>query len=727
VSKRGVCVALLVLGWSFDATAAINISQNPFNAGTELIGNTTPYADATLSSTNNVTVDLVIVSSSCSGGGGTFEFADATDLNLNSPRTISVRYTPSARGTRTCRVDVEEDGSSNVLGSFNITGRGEQAQTMSVSGTTNFGSTRFNNAAPSHTTQTTFTVSNTGDRTLTVSSVTITGTNPGDWSIVSGGTSGTVAGGGTRNWTIQFDPSAAGNRSATLTFNGDDPNNASDSFTLSGVGTTGVISVTTPLDYGIVNAGGSAPLDVPIANIGAMPRGTLSVTTATITDPNGWITFSGCGGGTSCTFNLPGPLQIAANAVVSVRCRPPPNATAGAVTNASVTFNSDTDSGTAHTAALRCTAGVSDLATNANTVMFAPQLVTTTTMANMVTITNNGNIPATFYLQETGTTQNQFELGGTTCGLTGTLNQCSIAAAGTATFTVTFTPGGEGDISAGVNIVPTPGSPVQLTLVGRGIDRHIEMAQLTQFPDTYSNPGTRLSKETIKIKNTGEYPLHVSSVALDGAPNWALDAELGEFDVPPLGEVDVIVRFTPVSPGKAPDGVLAVVSDDRNNMLRNMILLGNGKERNVSFAPGIDFGNTGAGLEVSYAAVKQPNEWLNVVNMDVEPFELTGITSDAPDVFKVQLVNGDAIEPMELPPATPKQFDVVFMPPDVGEYTGILTLHLDGAGQRTVEARGNALFVDARGGGGFGCSTGHGASSGLVFALLWLRRKRRRA
>ena len=58
-------------------------------------------------------------------------------------------------------------------------------------------------------------------------------------------------------------------------------------------------------------------------------------------------------------------------------------------------------------------------------------------------------------------------------------------------------------------------------------------------------------------------------------------------------------------------------------------------------------------------------------------------------------------------------------PPKVGDYTANLTLFLDQdpQGQRTIQVHGNALFVDAHGGGG--CSTGNGAGGGVLVRLLF--------
>ena len=75
-------------------------------------------------------------------------------------------------------------------------------------------------------------------------------------------------------------------------------------------------------------------------------------------------------------------------------------------------------------------------------------------------------------------------------------------AGGMSTFSVTFTSGFEGDIAAGVNIMPSPGSPVQLTLTGRGIDRHIQMIDSLLSPDTYRNPGSKAPTMPVPISNS---------------------------------------------------------------------------------------------------------------------------------------------------------------------------------------------------------------------------------
>lgn len=730
---RGICVALLVGAWSLDATAAptvITMNPNPLDAGNVLLGGS-GSASGTLSSNNNVHVNLS-VTTNCSGDGrGTFTLSPDANVNLNSPATIMLTYTPSMPGSRVCQVAVHDAGGAHpLLGTFNVRGDGKAPASITVTGTTTFGSLRWNDAAPNHTFSRTFTVTNGGDVTLDVSNVQIGGTNAGDFAITSGGTAQQILPGNSKSWMVEFDPSAGGARTATLTFTSNDPDDPTHTLTLTGTGTNAVISVPATEDFGIVVSGTKGAIDVPISNIGGAPKGNLGVTSATITDTSGWFTFNGCGNGTTCTFTL--PLSIANSDTISVACSPPAEAAANMMQTATLSIVSDTDnaaSNPANTVALTCTAGKSDMTLQNNTVQFTPTLVATTSTMSTVNVTNNGNVGATFYLEVTGSDAGAFAV--TTSTGCGTMaSQCSLPPAGTVTINVTFTPSDEGDSAANLRLVASVGASPQIALTGRGIDRHIELVGSVQFPDTFRNPGEMATVLPVTVKNIGEYPLHVSSVQLDGAPNWELAASFEPFDVPGLSSVDVDVKFTPVSAGKAPDGILAVMSDDRTNNLLNVVISGNGKDRNVSMGPSVDFGNTGAGVPVTLTSLKTSDQWLRIANLDEADFKIREITFDMPDVFHIERLSGDSVANMDLPIGANEPFEIVFSPPDVGEYVATMNLYLDEDPlvARSIEVRGRALFVDAHGGGGFGCSAGHGTGGGMALVLLaLLRRKRRRA
>src|SRR5690606_31777105 len=106
------------------------------------------------------------------------------------------------------------------------------------------------------------------------------------------------------------------------------------------------------------------------------------------------------------------------------------------------------------------------------------------------------------------------------------------------------------------------------------------------------------------------------------------------------------------------------------------------------------------------------------------------VEGDNPEAFRVIDLSGDSLAGRDLTAGASETVDVEFLPPHVGEFNATLVLFLDDdpQPQTPVPIRGRALWVDARGSGGFGCSTGGSprASAVLVLALLFGARRRRR-
>ncbi len=726
-----VCVALVVLSWAHLAVAApsvITMTQDPVNVGNVVLG-ASGTATGSLCDNNNDRVDLEVTAACTGAGTGTFSLTPTSNINLASAKTIEVTYNPTTKGPRQCTVNVHDTTTTTVLGTFEVRGIGRTPPAISVTGTTTFGTVRFNDAAPVHTSSQNFVVTNTGDLPLDITNVQIGGAQPGDFSITAGATTATILPDNTGTWTVTFDPVAAGSRSATLTFTSNDPGAPTKLLSLSGTGSTAVIGVD-DRDFSIVNTGSSSSLDVTVQNIGAGTKGNLGVTSAAIAGGGGWFSFSACGGGTSCTF-MPA-LSISSSNVVGVTCSPPATAAANDVQTATVTFTSDTDDAAAtpdRVSNLSCTAGKSTLGTSAPMVGFPGQLVTTTSAAQSVTVTNTGNVDATFFFRLTGANASAFQaVTQSGCG-TSVGNRCTVAASGgTVTFTVSFTPATEGDLSAGLDLVSASSPFPQLTVAGRGIDRHITVAPSVMFPDTFRNPGDQATVIPVMVTNLGEYPLHVAALAIAGDPVWTLAEPAGSFDVPGLGSRAVMVRFAPMNAGKMPDGMLTVTSDDRVNGTASVLLLGNGKDRRVQMAPStIDLGDTGAGVPTRLSDVRA--ELLSIANLDDDhTFFLREIVIEGDDVFEVQDETGATASNRELAPGSTERYDIVFTPRTVGEFHANVTLYLDQdpSAQASIPIRGRALFVDAHGSGG--CATGRGAGSGMALVLgamlIGLRRRR---
>lgn len=674
-------------------------------------------ATATLSDNNNDRVDLDVTNMCMGSGSGTFTVSPDDDVNLSNPRQITVTYTPTSPGTRQCRVNVRFHNTSNTFDSFDVRGNGQDPPNISVMPPPSFGAVRFNDAAPVHTSAQNVTVTNSGDVALSITNVQIGGANAGDFSITAGGTTASILPGNSRSWTITFNPSAAGNRTATLTFSSNDPDNGMATVNLAGTGSTAIIGVTDTVSFGTVSTGSSSSQSVEVSNNGTGTKGSLGVTSASISGGNNWFTFNGCGGGATCTFT-PALAIIATPSLVGIKCSPPADAALNETQTATVTFTSDTDDSMPdNTATLTCTAGKSEFASNMAGVTFGSQLVTTTTNATTIVVSNRGNQSGSFWLRKTGSAENMAMYTVAAAGGCGTSASapCTLAPNAMLDVSVTFTPTIEGDVPAGLDIVTTGTFP-QVSLVGRGIDRHISVAATVDFPDTFKNPGDAATLVPIAIKNIGEYPLHVTGLVVSGDPIWNLPAEATtDFSVPGLGEQPVMVKFSPTMAGKVTDGHLVVMSDDRNTPMSTITLTGNGKDRNVQMGPStIDLGDTGAGVPTRLSEI-HPDGLLQIINLDdVNDFKIREIKLGGDPVFELDNVSGG----MDLAHSATSTFDIVFRPPTIGEFQGTLTLFLDQdpVAHTSVPVRGRALFVDAHGAGG--CSTAGGGGAGTLVLVL---------
>jgi hypothetical protein len=114
------------------------------------------------------------------------------------------------------------------------------------------------------------TVTNTGNVNLTISAVTISGTNAGGFAKSADTCSGaTLIPNATCAVSVTFTPSAAGNRTATLSII-DNAANSPQTASLSGMGTAVTLSATS-LSFGAQPVGSSSMKTVTLNNLGSTP------------------------------------------------------------------------------------------------------------------------------------------------------------------------------------------------------------------------------------------------------------------------------------------------------------------------------------------------------------------------------------------------------------------------------------------------------------------------
>ncbi len=193
--------------WNFGSVTTGSFSDKTFiikNDGTANLGVTT----TTLTGTN--ASEFIIQS-----GGGTFT------LSPGGTRNLIIRFNPTSSGNKsaTLRISSNDPDENPLL--VNLTGQGSAPSVpdISINPTTwNFGSVTTGSFSDK-----TFIIKNDGTANLGVTTTTLTGTNASEFIIQSGGGTFTLSPGGTRNLIIRFNPTSAGNKSATLNISSNDP------------------------------------------------------------------------------------------------------------------------------------------------------------------------------------------------------------------------------------------------------------------------------------------------------------------------------------------------------------------------------------------------------------------------------------------------------------------------------------------------------------------------
>lgn len=267
----------------------------------QAVGTSSAASVVTLSNTGNAALTITSITI---GGANSTEFTQTntcgTSLAVGSTCTVSVIFTPGASGTRTASVSIADNAAGSPQ-TVSLTGSGTSASVTLTTDSVIFA----NQAVGTGSTPFGVTLFNTGSASLTISSITFTGTNAPDFSQTNNCGSTLLAG---SNCTINFvfTPSAAGTRTATASIN-DSATGSPQVVVLSGTGTTGSATATlspATLSFGSVNVrSSSSPQTVTLTNSGT---GTLNI--ISIVASGDFSQTNNCGsslaGGASCAVQV---------------------------------------------------------------------------------------------------------------------------------------------------------------------------------------------------------------------------------------------------------------------------------------------------------------------------------------------------------------------------------------------------------------------------------------
>ncbi len=218
----------------------ININPSSVNFGNQGINTTS--SPQTITILNRGTAPLTISSFTITGANAADFSADTFEcpltLAVNATCTIDVRFTPSALGNRSANLIIADNDPTSPQ-SITLSGAGI---TPGPAVTLNPTSLTYGNQVLGTTsTSQTITLTSSGTVPLSISSISLTGTNAGDFAQTNNcPTSNTLAVGASCTITVTFTPSANGTRSASVTIT-DNASNSPQSAALSGTGLTATI------------------------------------------------------------------------------------------------------------------------------------------------------------------------------------------------------------------------------------------------------------------------------------------------------------------------------------------------------------------------------------------------------------------------------------------------------------------------------------------------------
>ena len=499
------------------------LSPSSLTFAGQLVNTTSAPQIVTLSNTGNATLSLTSITLTGANAG---DFAESNNCGSSvaagASCTLTVTFTPTAQGTRTAAISIVDNAAGSPQ-TVPLSGTGTVVLlSLSPASLTFSGQPVSTTSAPQI-----VTLSNTGSATLSVTSITLTGANAGDFA-ESNNCGSSVAAGASCTLTVTFTPTAEGTRTAAISI-ADNAAGSPQTVPLSGTGTVVLLSLSpSSLTFaGQLVSTTSAPQIVTLSNTG---NATLSLTSITLTGANA--------GDFAESNNCGSSVAAGASCTLTVTFTP----TAEGTRTAAISI-ADNAAGSPQTVPLSGTGTVVLLSLSPSSLTFAGQLVSTTSAPQIVTLSNTGSAT----LSVTSIT-----LTGANAGDFAESNNCgsSVAAGANCTLTVTFTPTAEGTRTAAISIADNAaGSPQTVPLSGTGT---VVLLSLSPSSLTFAGQpvNTTSAPQIVTLTNTGSATLSVTSITLTGANagDFAESNNCGS-SVAAGASCALTVTFTPAAEG----------------------------------------------------------------------------------------------------------------------------------------------------------------------------------
>lgn len=516
---------------------AASLSPAALSFGNQTTGTTSATQTVTVTSTGqqNLTISGVALT-----GANSTDFLKPSDtctgatLTPGQQCTIGVQFRPATSGPKTASVSVTDNATGSPhTAALSGTGVSPTPTAQVSPSSVSFGSITTGQLSGSQN----VTISNSGAGSLTVSTVTLGGTNPGDFAITSNPCNGVSLGtGASCTVAVLFQPTVIGARTALLLF-ADNATGSPHSSALSGTGVAPQPAMTTApssLTFGNIEVGqASAPQALTVSNTGSANL-VVSSTTVTSGATDFVVVSNGCG-----TVAPSGSCQI------TVRFQPQ----AGGGRTGTLTLLSNAPdsprnvplSGTGTTAGVQLTP---------SSLSFGSVTTGQTSTSQSVTVQNTGTASLTVGAATiVGVNIGDFVKTSDSC------TAVPVAPNGSCQIAVRFAPLATGTRSATLQITSNAtGSPHTVPLSGTGV---APVPIMSLSPTSYSFGGVRIGTQSLAASFTianaasATAPLTITGVVVAGtnASDFAKTDSCTGQTLSPGQSCLVSVRMTPSALG----------------------------------------------------------------------------------------------------------------------------------------------------------------------------------
>ena len=405
----------------------------------------------TITNTGNTTASIQQVSFS----NGQFGISGATfplSLGAGQSTTFSVWFTGTASGNVNGTLSVQGSaGTTPVVANLSGTITTSTAAQISVTPMAlDFGSVTVGSKGTAN-----FSIANTGASDLTVSMITLSGT---EFAISGIATPKTISSGQTVPVTVTFAPTAAGAVPGSIVLTSNDPVNPTATVSLAGTGSTTPVGQLTAnpasLSFASIPAGTTASQTITLKN-----SGTASIAVSSITEAGNEFTVSG--------VSLPFTLAASQTATLSVKFAP--TVTGVASGTLSVASNAGASPLTISLSGTATAAAVGKLTASPMNLNFG-SVADGSNVSQSVTISNTGTAALTI---------NTITTTGTGFSASGVSAPVTVNASQSLTLSVKFAPTTAGSLTGTLTLASSAGSPVTIALTGTGTQSGLSISPAT--------------------------------------------------------------------------------------------------------------------------------------------------------------------------------------------------------------------------------------------------------